>query len=741
MISFSLLGQIGNLGNQLFQIASVAGIATRLNLPFVFPEWKYSKYFKHPIPTGAIKYDEQVTEPHYHYGKYIFDIGKNIDLKGYFQSEKHWIHCEELVKQFFTWNPEFKKSLRDKHKKLYTRETIAISVRRGDYVGNLNYHQLGLDYYLGALAKFFNPDEYNVLIFSDDIPYCKNHFPDYCFFMQGEAIEQLCLMSLCDHFIIANSSFSWWGAYLGEKAHSKVIAPAFWNAGELLRKADDKDVVPERWVKFNPRAYHLIDKIDLSDVTFTIPIKIDHTDRMDNLVLSIQFLINHFNTNIIIYEQDEKQNINPISLLFRSTSYKFIPYKHSFERTRLLNEMAKEAKTSIIANWDCDVFIDPQQILKAVNKLRNKECSGVYPYDGRFFRVHRGYFRQFWESLDINIFNLQSYRKFDWETESFGGAILWDKEQFIKGGMENENMIHYGPEDFERIHRFRKLGFKVDRVKGPLFHMDHFTGSNGSKGHEYLDSNFNEFEKIKAMSKGQLQAYVDSWPWNKTNVSDVKNTPAGESLLNFIGFDKVYCVNLEKRTERRQSAEAEFLKAGIKNVHFFPAVDGRALNLSHFDNNITPGMMGCFESHKAIIKEAIDKNFESILVFEDDLRFEEGFNLFLKKALPQIPDDWQFVYLGWTEYDGLHSFKERVSKNWVIPKSVWGTHAYMVRGKEAFKKLNEMLTTMETQIDMQLARWLPTSGLKYYSLWPCMISQKYEELGTDVQERVKEVKL
>jgi hypothetical protein len=85
-------------------------------------------------------------------------------------------------------------------------------------------------------------------------------------------IEQLALMSLCDHFIISNSTFSWWGAYLGEKEHSKIIHPAYHFAGKLLQTSNAKDYYPERWINFD----HVGKRIDLSDVTFTVPVSYDH---------------------------------------------------------------------------------------------------------------------------------------------------------------------------------------------------------------------------------------------------------------------------------------------------------------------------------------------------------------------------------------------------------------------------------------------------------------------------------
>ncbi len=736
MFSFSRLGVHGNLGNQLFEIASVIGLAEKHGVNYIFPEWQYAKYFREQIPQAKdISFDIRVDEPHYHYADWILDTGRRVDILGWLQTEKYWLHCEDKVRSTFKFEEKFYKSLKNKYKSLFKKETVAISVRRGDYVNNENYHQLGLDYYLGAAAMF--PDA-NILVFSDDFEYCRHNLPESFHLMTGNgAIEQLALGSMCDHFIIANSSFSWWMAYLGEKNKSKVIAPAFWNAGPLLKHSDDKDVVPARWIRYNPALKTPEQKIDLMDVTFTIPIKYDHEDRKQNLQLNIDYLRNYFNTNIIVGESD---NIPRFNGLVGDCQYVFFPIGKSFHRTQMLNEMAKMAKTEIVVNWDCDVFINPIQIFLAAERIRSGEASGVYPYDGRFFRCKREiFYDEFRKSLSMDVFRGKSFPESQWKILSYGGAVMWNKKDFIKGGMENEFMIHYGPEDFERYDRFKKLGFNVERIKGPLFHMDHFTGNNGSNGHKHMKLNEEEYKKIRAMNAEKLRAYVETWPWTK-NVQPApiikdKKRPAPCPLIT-LNFDRIYCLNLARREDRKQYAQMQLSEIGLHDVHFFPAVDGKEQKLMHWDQRITPGMIGCYESHKLMLKDALDNNFETICVFEDDIKPIDGFNLFLDRALPMIPNDWEFAYLGCTEYGGLESYKKKINNFWVIPKCAWGTQGYMIRGRKAIQRIYDLICKpQERQIDEELANHtLPESGLKYYAIFPSVVEQAYEEMGSDVQK-------
>jgi hypothetical protein len=103
--------------------------------------------------------------------------------------------------------------------------------------------------YIQAAINEFTDKEYNFLIISDDVPYCKEVFPesDNIRISSGENdFEDLCLMSLADHNIISNSSFSWWGAYLNKNENKKVIAPSDWFKDKI--NMNTKDLIPKNWI-------------------------------------------------------------------------------------------------------------------------------------------------------------------------------------------------------------------------------------------------------------------------------------------------------------------------------------------------------------------------------------------------------------------------------------------------------------------------------------------------------------
>lgn len=533
MITFTKLGRHGRLGNQLFQIAATIGIARKNKDEYVFPNWQYSKYFKKPhrVHTGLIKPTLIYNEPHFHYKE--VDLGPRYlnDLFGYFQSEKYWSEAVQEVKDQFQFTDEFKLSASTKflsynQVEVLKGEVIAISIRRGDYVNNPAYAQLSVTWYYKALETHFPKwkTDNTIIIFSDDIEYCKLHFGNYENVLYASntfnnndkskywdenksAVEQLCLMSMCDHFIIANSTFSWWGAYLGEKAHSKVIRPEELFAGKMKANNNIKDHYPERWI------IHSDDRIDLSDVTFMIPVCFDHSDRLENMALNVCMLQRSFKTNIIVGENfsDRFRKYENYGCIYKKFNYS------AFHRTRMLNEMAKMSSTPIVANWDADVFISPLQILQSVESIRNG-TDMIFPYDGRFARVPRmPYFKLLEKTLDVGMFGNKLFKGMMADDRlSVGGAIFFNKESFFHGGGENENFVSYGPEDVERDLRFRRLGYKVERTTGPLYHLDHWRGPDSKSHNKFHKRNHEELDLIDSFkTELALYEYTQTWPWVK----------------------------------------------------------------------------------------------------------------------------------------------------------------------------------------------------------------------------------
>lgn len=524
-ITYSKWNRMGRMGNMMFELAALKGMSLRSGRFLYLPaQWIYQEYFQEHIPIGEpIPFDGDVCEPAYHFtGWEYWDKALSGDLErvsvsGWLQSEKYWEGYEVEVKAMFTFKEGFYGTLREKYEHILGngKETIAITVRVGqDYKDNGNYVILPITYYVRTLYekfKYWNNGNYNVLIFSDDLEWCKLNFTaENMYFAQEDGASQLCLMTMCDHFILANSTFSWWGAYLGRKPHSKIVRPSEYFKGYLLPMCDTKDLWPEDWEVVEAQA-----PIDLRDVTFTIPVHYDHEDRKQNLGVAIAYLRKHFATSILVGEQGSR--------MFEQGEYDYIefPYKE-FHRTKMLNDMANEASTPIIVNYDADVLIPVLQTVEAVEAIRKRRAVMVYPYDGRFARVDRSYYPIIRDELDCGYFKRETLFKGTRPIDppSVGGAIFWDKESFIYGGMENEHMINYGPEDVERMVRFEKLGYAIKRIPGTIYHLDHWVGKNsGGGGNLHFDNNHKELNRIEKMTNQEMLEELNKWEWVNTYLS------------------------------------------------------------------------------------------------------------------------------------------------------------------------------------------------------------------------------
>ncbi|MDT5063366.1 MAG: hypothetical protein QOH63_3825 [Acidobacteriota bacterium] len=255
MIAFTKLGAYGRLGNQLFQIASTIGIAIKNETGYLFPKWEASRYYKNPIAQVEIeellKLDLKLYNAieHFHYKSVSLDKQYDWDIVGYLQSEKYFQHCGNIVRKHFSLRDECAMYLQSKYRELLQSECCSISVRRGDYLGLKESHPvLTMDYYKRAITQF--PEDTNFLVFSDGIAWCKQSFNEKRFFFieESDPVLALHLISLCRNNIIANSSFSWWGAWLNEHKNKKIIAPSIW-FGEGLRHLDTRDLIPEGWIR------------------------------------------------------------------------------------------------------------------------------------------------------------------------------------------------------------------------------------------------------------------------------------------------------------------------------------------------------------------------------------------------------------------------------------------------------------------------------------------------------------
>lgn len=246
MVTHSNLTQQGRFGNQLFQIAACIGHAVQYNESINFYPWPHAAAFKRILPNTLqhSHIENTFIEKGFRYSPIPYQ--KNLDISGYFQSEKYFAHCKKEVREIF----EFKDDLVPEPMKLLANGACSIHVRRGDYLKIPNFHPpVTIDYLQQAVKLMEKQGVTHFLVFSDDMEWCRQNIKTSaaCHFIDNYTPEQdMCLMSLCDHHIIANSSFSWWGAWLGKNPQKRVIYPMNWFGPDNIG-ASIIDLIPAGW--------------------------------------------------------------------------------------------------------------------------------------------------------------------------------------------------------------------------------------------------------------------------------------------------------------------------------------------------------------------------------------------------------------------------------------------------------------------------------------------------------------
>jgi len=257
-------------------------------------------------------------------------------------------------------------------------------------------------------------------------------------------------------------------------------------------------------------------KIDLSQATFIIPIRIESSDRLRNVITVVAFLLENFNTNIIVKEVDSKsifqRDALPIlnDILDVDVNIKHI-FKNSseplFHRQKVLNEMIVEAKTEIVVNYDCDVILPLDSYHEAYQSIFHHTHDVIYPYGQGMYQKQVNatdeVVSQFLETGDFK--HLDQHSKL--HTSDFGWVQFFNRKVYIEGGMENENFKAYAPEDKERFYRFRTMGYNVGRVNDFVYHLEHARGENSWFSNPYMQSNNAEWEKVQKFNKEELKEY------------------------------------------------------------------------------------------------------------------------------------------------------------------------------------------------------------------------------------------
>ena len=259
-MSFVSTKLMGGLGNYLFQISTAYYLCLRDNKELLcdvsdsmVPHKPYSNYtsniFRNVKFVNGVNDFTPLGEGGFSYHP-LPKIDGNVKLFGHFQSEKYFMDYRNEILELFKIDDETNQKIHNKYGDLLSLDTCSIHVRRGDYLALQNHHPIQpIEYYQNAIDII--GDDKHFLIFSDDIKWCEENFnflKNKTFISGNLDYEDLYLMSMCKNNILANSTFSWWGAWMNQNENKQVIIPSKW-FGVSNSHLNTNDLYCDKWIK------------------------------------------------------------------------------------------------------------------------------------------------------------------------------------------------------------------------------------------------------------------------------------------------------------------------------------------------------------------------------------------------------------------------------------------------------------------------------------------------------------
>ena len=255
-------------------------------------------------------------------------------------------------------------------------------------------------------------------------------------------------------------------------------------------------------------------KMELPHCTYLIPLRVETPDRLRNIITVLLYFIKNIKAPVIVKEF--------VTHVFEQSD-EFV-----FHRTRLINDMIMMADTPLVCNYDCDVLLPFQTHFYANTFLLKgyrpptappdsplQPVKVVYPYGYGMFQQQVFADDNTVSNFINSNFNFHAFdgklRPYD---AKFGFCQFFNREEYIRLGMENENFISYGYEDDERYHRFNMCS-DVVRINDTIFHLEHKRSENSWFTNPHIEGNRKEWDKLKFYGKDKLEDYYQNIDYMK----------------------------------------------------------------------------------------------------------------------------------------------------------------------------------------------------------------------------------
>lgn len=497
---------MGGLGNQMFQYAAGLALARKHGVPLQLD----TTFFQDPTPRpnitprnyaldifplheGCVRLNDAAARPaglkraaekHFHYDAATADLPAGVYLDGYWQSPRYFESIEPEVRRAFALSPTLDEAAAAFAAQIKQSEAVCLHVRRGDMVHNAHtasvHGSCSLDYYRTAcdlLAQKFPNAHF--FVFSDDPAWCAGQDltggrPCTIVSRPGatEAVD-LFLMRQCRHFITANSSFSWWAAYLGEAPEKTVIVPDPWFTDPSL---DVSDLCPKAWIRWSRQPGPLLkDRSGQPAVSVIIPCykQAHFLPEAVATVISQTFA----DWELIVVNDGSPDDTSEVT--------RELITRHPGRRIRLLekpngglasarNAGIAAAAGRFILPFDSDDRLHPDMLKKTVQLLDRQPQLAIAYVDQLHFSAER----QVWR---VNEFDFNTLKRANF----LAYCSLYRKEVWEKNGGYKTDVPGY--EDWDFWITAGEKGFKAKRVPELLFHYRRRVGSMlaAAKSHEH----------------------------------------------------------------------------------------------------------------------------------------------------------------------------------------------------------------------------------------------------------------
>jgi len=324
----------------------------------------------------------------------------------------------------------------------------------------------------------------------------------------------------------------------------------YWNLQKMSSEELRKHVFTWHWVTANSQEANIdlqFPRITLPRTAICIPVRIDSTERLRNLQVSMRYLFDHLNMTIFLGEYDTDPKLKEFVASWNLPTDGQQKLRYYFWKAEndvflpcwtrnTLAQYAEELGFQTLVFWDTDIIIHHRCIQAAVLNLQDEDSTviAVYPF-GTFFYLEEEYTRDLLKTAPSSTAIMQQLMKLMAVNKNYalrcflvrGGCVVFDAAAFRRIGMYNANMISFAPEDEELSVRMSKLGYHFGLVMtGCLYHLYHPRGHNSSETlNPYFGQNLRIYNKIVSMTPAEIKDHVETWPWIH------KETPVPEAQL------------------------------------------------------------------------------------------------------------------------------------------------------------------------------------------------------------------